>query len=109
MTKVAGNCPMGCGSTLFVGEGGHITCSYIECPDPCAVDAILADREIDHIAILGEETFSLKHPLRERVSDELLDCALHQHIKALSGPPRVPGRYRVWQDVGGEWIWEPLS
>lgn len=84
---IAGYCPMGCGETLFAGEGGHVTCSRIECPDPCAVDTILSDRETDHIATLEEDTFSLKHPLRERVNDELLDCALYQHIKSLPGPP----------------------
>ena len=43
MTKVAGRCPMGCGETLFVGNGGHITCSLIGCPKPVAVDALLND------------------------------------------------------------------
>jgi hypothetical protein len=24
--KVMGNCPMGCGDTLFLGSGGYVTC-----------------------------------------------------------------------------------
>lgn len=39
--RVQGECPMGCGSTLFVGAGGWITCSYIQCPDPTRVSDML--------------------------------------------------------------------
>lgn len=39
--KVAGRCPMGCGETLFLGTGGHVTCSLVGCPDPCAADDLL--------------------------------------------------------------------
>jgi hypothetical protein len=36
--KVAGECPMGCGRTLFLGSGGHVTCSLLGCPNPAAAD-----------------------------------------------------------------------
>ncbi len=39
---VKGICPACHGNTLFVGDGGHITCSYIPCPDPGAVDKLLS-------------------------------------------------------------------
>src|SRR5690242_8844210 len=77
MQRVQGHCPMGCGETLFLGEGGHVTCSYINCPRPTAVDELLADSETEHIVVIGEETFSIQHPLRERLDGELHDCALH--------------------------------
>lgn len=38
---VAGQCPMGCGTTLFLGEGGHVTCSFVECSNPGAADELL--------------------------------------------------------------------
>ncbi len=38
---VAGTCPMGCGKTLFLGAGGHVTCSWIKCPDPARADKLL--------------------------------------------------------------------
>ena len=38
---IRGKCPMGCGETLFVGAGGHITCSWVDCPRPDAADALL--------------------------------------------------------------------
>jgi hypothetical protein len=37
---------MGCGETLFLGAGGHVTCSYIPCPDPSATDDVL--RRVSH-------------------------------------------------------------
>lgn len=34
---------MGCGETLFLAEGGHVTCSWHECPEPAAVDQWLRE------------------------------------------------------------------
>lgn len=98
MSTLKGYCPMGCGQTLFVGAGGHITCSRIDCPNPTAVDQILGDPETEHVADFGDHGFSILHPLRERLDDDqggLFGCALHQAIEALSGPPVKPGRYRA--------------
>ena len=41
MITVQGECPEGCGRTLFLGEEGHVTCSYRPCPNPAAADALL--------------------------------------------------------------------
>lgn len=41
--KVQGYCPMGCGRTLFLGEGGYVTCSYVECPQPHRASRYLDD------------------------------------------------------------------
>lgn len=95
MDKVQGNCPMGCGETLFLGEEGHITCSWIKCPDPGAVDTILSTKETEHIVVITDTGFSVKHPLRERVEDDLFSCTLWSDLSGLSGPPAKPGRYRV--------------
>lgn len=41
---VRGLCPA-CGlAALFLGDGGHVTCSNLPCPDPGAADALLARR-----------------------------------------------------------------
>jgi ribosomal protein S27E len=39
---IAGRCPA-CNAygTLFVGAGGHITCSLLDCPAPSTVDVLL--------------------------------------------------------------------
>jgi hypothetical protein len=103
MISVQGNCPMGCGNTLFVGEGGFITCSYISCPEPDAVATLLQDRETEHVLELGEDSFTIRHPLRERLRDELMACTLHQYLTDLPGPPRLLGRYRA-SFRGGQWL-----
>lgn len=52
--KVAGKCPMGCGSTLFLGSGGHVTCGYLPCPNPCAADELLHGEQPHEVLDLGE-------------------------------------------------------
>lgn len=108
MPDVTGYCPMGCGLTLSLSDGGHITCSVVACPDHLAVDTILADPEVEHVVQFGERNFTVRHPLRERIADELFDCELHQHVAGLAGPPVQPGRYRARPSNGG-WLWEPLA
>src|SRR5574343_1580528 len=39
--RVAGCCPACGGASLFVGEGGYVTCSMRPCPDPTAVADLL--------------------------------------------------------------------
>jgi hypothetical protein len=106
---IAGHCPMGCGTTLFVGAGGHITCSLIGCPRPTAVDELLHDRETEHMVAFSETGFTVRHPLRERLDDALMSCFLHEEIAALPGPPVKPGRYRARSKQAGGWTWEPLA
>lgn len=106
--KVKGRCPMGCGETLFVGDGGYITCSWHACPHPDAVDLILADGETEHIAEFGPESFTLQHPLRERLDDGLFRCGLHARLAALPAAPVPPGRWRV-RMVDGDLLYEPRN
>lgn len=39
--KVEGECPMGCGQTLFLGSGGYVTCSWMKCPQPDSASRML--------------------------------------------------------------------
>ncbi|WP_103512878.1 hypothetical protein [Streptomyces sp. SM13] len=41
MPDVQGHCPACGAASLFLGEGGHVTCARIECPHPCAADDLL--------------------------------------------------------------------
>lgn len=107
-TGVAGYCPMGCGQTLFLGSGSQIRCSNHGCPRPDAVDELLADRETEHVVVLGEATFSIQHPLRERLDGALFECQLHEWLSEQDGPPEGPGQYRVSEPYGDS-FWEPLS
>lgn len=110
---VAGYCPFGCGATLFLAAGGHVTCSGADCPRSGAVTDLLADTETEHIVLFGETGFTVRHPLRERLDDALMDCDLHSDIAAMDGPPVRPGTYRArWADYDaatpgyGRWTWE---
>ncbi len=94
--KVKGWCPMGCGETLVTLADHSIACEADNCPRPFAVAEILADNETEHIAMMYEETYSVKHPLRERLDDKLLDCDVHRAIRDEFAPPREgTGLYRV--------------
>lgn len=95
MTTVFGYCPMGCGATLILGAGGHVTCGYLPCPDPAALNRILSQPETEHIVIVRDEDFTIRHPLRERVDEQLERCTLHRY--AARQGPIAPGTYRVQQ------------
>lgn len=53
MTDVQGRCPACSGSSLFLGEGGHVTCSRLDCPDPTAADDLLHGGEAALARLLG--------------------------------------------------------
>jgi hypothetical protein len=108
VTDVVGYCLMGCGETLFLADGGYVTCSLAECPRPDAVTELLADRETEHIVLIYPDNFTVRHPLRERLDEALMDCQLHHHITSFDGPPVAPGRYRVTHD-GARWCWDRLA
>lgn len=38
---VQGRCPSCNGSSLFLGSGGYVTCSRLDCPNPTAADDLL--------------------------------------------------------------------
>lgn len=92
---VSGFCPMGCGQTLGLGATGRITCFYLSCPRPGAVAELVQDPETEHVVVLRPSDFTVKHPLRERLDDQLLGCRIHARIAGGDGPPARPGTYRV--------------
>lgn len=98
---IEGYCPMGCGQTLVIHDG-CVTCQSPECPRPSAVAEILADSETNHVAEITEDSFTLGHPLRERLDGDLFGCPVWKALHALSEPPWPPGRYRVRQDDEAE-------
>jgi uncharacterized protein DUF6085 len=113
---VQGFCPVGCGETLFLAADSRVMCSGPDCPRPSAVTDLLADTESEHIVVFGAAEFTVRHPLRERLDDALMDCDLHSDIAAMPGPPVKPGRYRArWTDYHaetpgyGQWTWEAVN
>jgi len=100
---------MGCGETLFLSVDGIVTCSLLSCEQPEAVSALLEDRETDHIIWLGgEDSYTVRHPLRERLDDGLLNCPLDSYLISLDGPPTSPGCYLVALERG-EWAWHLID
>jgi hypothetical protein len=107
--KVQGCCPLGCGETLILAAGGYVTCSRLDCPRPDAATDILADRETEHVVTFSAAGFIIRHPLRERLDDALMTCALHEWCEGLDGPPVQLGRYRATRQPGRPWRWEALD
>jgi hypothetical protein len=99
---------MGCGRSLHRHLGGAIRCYDASCPRPAAAAEILADSETEHIVLLEEDTFTIRHPLRERLDDALMECALHELVAGTGAPSGPPGRYRVTMQDGG-WAWERIG
>jgi hypothetical protein len=105
--KVPGYCPMGCGESLVWRMGG-LTCSYRGCARPTAVGELLADDRTDHLVDVQAGTFAVRHPLSERIDDDLFACDLHEYMAGLAGPPVPPGRYYAVR-VGDGWVWEATA
>ncbi|MFE7233890.1 hypothetical protein ACFVAF_25135 [Streptomyces sp. NPDC057596] len=53
MADVQGRCPACGGASLFLGEGGHVTCSRLDCPNPSASDDLLQGGEAALAQLLG--------------------------------------------------------
>lgn len=102
-----------CGATLFVGEGGHITCSMLGCPKPTAVDELLNDpMSTEHVVLISEHSFGVVHPLFERDGTRggstLDSCPVHEWLGGMAAPPVAPGRYVVSAGAGGGFKFTPI-
>lgn len=96
---------MGCGPTLFLGAGGHITCNWRHCPDPWALDTIASEPITEHIIHIRAKDFTIRHPLRDRVGRNLEECTVHEWLSSLKTPPMPPGTYLVTPFADG-WTWK---
>lgn len=105
--KVNGYCPMGCGRTIYTNVMGEVHCADPGCPRFDAVDQILNEQETEHVVRLSYDGWSMKHPLRERLDDELLHCAAGAVAAGLGGR-RPFGTYRLYE-AGGDWHWDRLA
>lgn len=103
--RITGFCPA-CGSTALdtrVASHGatEIYCRRADCPDPGAASKILADPEIEHVIEFGITGFTVRHPLRERIADDLFNCEVHQdHSRMGYRPVATNGRYRAFKVEG---------
>jgi Family of unknown function (DUF6085) len=56
MQSVKGKCPRGCGETLFVAEGGFVTCSWKDCPQPDAAHKLLENGQ-KFMSFIRDDTY----------------------------------------------------
>lgn len=61
MIAVQGRCPACRATSLFLGPGGHVTCSRIDRPDPCAADDLLHGKAYDGPSIAECAADDAKH------------------------------------------------
>lgn len=106
---VEGYCPE-CGSdSLEVDLPGFdlvsspVHCMAPGCPRPDAAHIILQDAQTEHVVTFTGDGFTLRHPVRERINDDLLRCPVHRWISD-HDPGLSPGRYRVIVDGPGSWV-----
>lgn len=93
---------MGCGTTLHLNTvNGFIVCLNAKCPDEGAAQKILSDPESEHIVFFGQDSFTVRHPLRDRLGD-LPACPVHTLCAGSGGPPGgKAGEYRARVDDQG--------
>ena len=72
-----------------------IVCRREGCPRPGAVSEIIADPEFEHVVTFEDTGFTVRHPLRERLDDEMFRCTVHGYLAQLTAPPVPNGRYRM--------------
>lgn len=121
MTAVRGNCPV-CGKAQLItqelstpdGVVAYIWCANNFCARQNAVNEILSDPETEHIVTLEDDSWNMKHPLRERLDDELLHCAVAEALRNIyeyDVPIPENGTYRVIpsNDDTKPWKWEKLD
>ena len=99
------------GATPEVFEHGAIVCARPGCPRPDAVNTLLGDQETEHIVQFDAAGFTIRHPLRERLDDALMQCELHSYCAGLPGPPPHDGsgRYRATFLGPRDWVFQPMD
>ena len=116
--RVEGFCPACGGSTLFLASGAYVTCSVIDCPNPTIVATLLEDRERNHIVRIDGGRCDVRHPLSERLGDEIEKCLLEDwldYVKGVAGPLLKSGRYRAYRPgphgshPGTSWTFEEVG
>jgi hypothetical protein len=108
MVMVEGRCPA-CGGKLHL-EGNRLACMASVCPRPTAAHEILNEpQRQDHIVSLGVDYWSVKHPLIERLTGDLMGhCGLADHViefgrdwfKPENGGLLLDTPYRMWVEGG---------
>ena len=105
------------GTCIACGSSGSLTtapsymgryvlvCASDTCPQPDAVQRLIyEDVEVGHRVTFYENSFTVRHPLIERLDGGLESCGVMDAVAARSGPPARPGTYRVSEEAHGDFI-----
>ncbi len=95
MADMQAPCPMCRERKLHLMPTGLIRCLNRACPRPSAAQEILDGDVGADIVQIDVFSFSMIHPLRERLDGGLFGCPVARHLEALNSPPAAPGRYRA--------------
>lgn len=109
--KVKGFCPVCAHPDPEVGTDGFLHCTSPECPSPDLIANVLLDNEIHHIVRFYEGFFNVKHPMRERLTGDLLNCAVHDRVvEAVENGFNARGTWRFKEPTpdNDDWIVEYL-
>ena len=106
-------CPSCGGKTLFVGTGGHLTCSWLECKEPI-VETAIAQLEVElaklkYVTLPSGKTsncfeayiaFKRENEKLKRVLKEVYEGPHHSAIDATKCPDLVEWTCRVIDAAG---------
>ncbi len=85
MVDVVGRCPACDRSGLFVGSGGYITCSNVDCPNPSSISTLLQAGD-EHFVTFNETGWFIEHSLRCRVSGRMAaGCSWQAAVELVAG------------------------
>lgn len=103
-------CPMGCGQTLHLNSGSRmISCVAPQCPDRGAAQKVLSNPEHLDVVLIEADSWTVLHPLRERLGDLFACPVLAACQQQLGGPPDgVTGYFRAQLDEAGKLCLEHL-
>jgi hypothetical protein len=102
-------CPMGCGETLCLLNSGYVHCMAGECPQPDAARKILSNPEHLDVVLIGADSWTVLHPVRERLGDLFTCPVITACQQQLGGPPDgVTGYFRAQLDEAGKLCLEHL-
>lgn len=98
--SVEGRCPQ-CGHEELKVNAANpkVYCHNPQCTRPDAVTRLLKESDPDHVLVVKEGFWTLKHPLRERLEGDLFGCEIANAVAALDGVEvEGDGRYHVsWE------------
>lgn len=110
-------CPMCNHPLAYEKSYGYLICTWGDCPRPTAAAELLSEGETEHIVTLRANGYSVKHPIRERLDDALLDCWLAEQVAdygqewttslspAATNTVELDRPYRMWIEGQGEDAW----